>query len=408
MADAGRIDIEIVTNTHQVCTVRVGSTRPQLARLLVGRSPSAAAQLVPMLFSVCGKAQGLCAKLATDAAESATNQATNQTAVPEPARPQGVIDGPATSKPACSDADLAALVGEIAFEHLWRLWIDWPALLGLPARRQDLAAVAGPLRAAHAALAADSLGRVLQAELGAPLGQGGSVDFDAGLATLAPEAVIGLGGWAPRPAGWPGLLDRLRGLDLPALSRSPALHPHWLPCLSLAQQSGQWPDPWPDDFPQAPTYGGEPAETGPIARHAQHPVVSAWLKAGFPVVARVVARMVAVVECAQVLSGRPHAYALVEVRRLGSGQAVARVETARGQLMHRVSVEPATKPEDRGRIVRYDIVAPTEWNFHPAGTLARALVGLPVRDRAMLQRHVQALVLALDPCVEYGVSWIQA
>ncbi len=63
---------------------------------------------------------------------------------------------------------------------------------------------------------------------------------------------------------------------------------------------------------------------------------------------------------------------------LGAGEGLAVAETARGLLLHRARVVD-------GKVADYDIVAPTEWNFHPRGALARrASRGLsgPRRRRA--------------------------
>ncbi len=51
---------------------------------------------------------------------------------------------------------------------------------------------------------------------------------------------------------------------------------------------------------------------------------------------------------------------------LPEGQGIAQVEAARGRLVHRVVLES-------GRITRYQILAPTEWNFHPDGVLVQGL-----------------------------------
>jgi Ni,Fe-hydrogenase I large subunit len=79
------------------------------------------------------------------------------------------------------------------------------------------------------------------------------------------------------------------------------------------------------------------------------------------------------------------------------GDAIAWVETARGVLIHRATVEGE-------RIARYQIVAPTEWNFHPRGALAVELEALRATDRGTLDRRVDLLVQSLDPCVTYGVE----
>jgi Ni,Fe-hydrogenase I large subunit len=52
----------------------------------------------------------------------------------------------------------------------------------------------------------------------------------------------------------------------------------------------------------------------------------------------------------------------------------------------------------------YRIVAPTEWNFHPQGALATALVGAPAGDAAAARLAALRLVNSLDPCVNCSVE----
>ena len=66
---------------------------------------------------------------------------------------------------------------------------------------------------------------------------------------------------------------------------------------------------------------------------------------------------------------------------------------ARGLLTHAVEL-------DAGRVRRYAIVAPTEWNFHPAGPLYRELEGRPARDAGAARRALEIAAATLDPCVE--------
>jgi Ni,Fe-hydrogenase I large subunit len=74
---------------------------------------------------------------------------------------------------------------------------------------------------------------------------------------------------------------------------------------------------------------------------------------------------------------------------------VAGVETSRGLLLHLVRLA-------NGKIDQYRIIAPTEWNFHPAGPLAEALADLPADAR--LDTRARQVALSLDPCVEYGIN----
>ena len=73
------------------------------------------------------------------------------------------------------------------------------------------------------------------------------------------------------------------------------------------------------------------------------------------------------------------------------------MQTARGLLLHRVCLE-------EGRVAHYQIVAPTEWNFHPAGALVRGLRTIVTDDSEALEQRTRLAVQALDPCVAFHIE----
>jgi hypothetical protein len=82
--------------------------------------------------------------------------------------------------------------------------------------------------------------------------------------------------------------------------------------------------------------------------------------------------------------------------RLGDNLGAAAVETARGRLYHLVELDR----DDR--VARFHCLAPTEWNFHPRGPLARML-----RDATLpadAHEAIDQLIAAFDPCVGYMLS----
>jgi coenzyme F420-reducing hydrogenase alpha subunit len=83
---------------------------------------------------------------------------------------------------------------------------------------------------------------------------------------------------------------------------------------------------------------------------------------------------------------------MAEMPAAAAGDGLGRIEAARGCLVHRVELR-------EGRVARYQILAPTEWNFHPDGALVRGLAGRAAGDDAAWRARL--LVAALDPCVTY-------
>jgi hypothetical protein len=64
------------------------------------------------------------------------------------------------------------------------------------------------------------------------------------------------------------------------------------------------------------------------------------------------------------------------------------------------------RPNLEGGLIRdYRILAPTEWNFHPQGVVARGLATLsPSTDERDLRRQAGLFVTLVDPCVDYLLS----
>jgi uptake hydrogenase large subunit len=157
---------------------------------------------------------------------------------------------------------------------------------------------------------------------------------------------------------------------------------------------------------KAPRYDGRTVEVGALARQiVDGTALARALVAGGTtgVAARVVARLV---EVARVLlamerwvggfeRGAPFC---VEGGMPTDGSGVGLVEAARGSLGHWMTVRG-------GRITRYQIVAPTTWNFSPRdgagvpGPLERALEGLDVGALGARAPAIQHVVRSFDPCM---------
>lgn len=242
---AGRVEIALRRRDGAVAAeLRV--LRPTAADAMRGRGADEAQRLLPMLYSICGVAQGTAARLAVAAARG------------EAAAPR--VD--------------AAVLAEGRREHLWRLLLDWPALLGLP---REEALLAEALRR----LKDGSFEGWREGALRAPLGR-----IDAAL-------------------------DRFGGEAVPS---------RLLPVLSAAQTLAAWPR-LDAGFAARPQWQGGPAETGALAR-------AGGGNAGWP--ARVRARIAEVF--ADSALGRVESIGVAP----GVGRAV--VETARGMLMHEAAL----------------------------------------------------------------------
>jgi len=357
----GRILITLRQDADGQFSMRIGSTRPQLAqRLMAGRAPTEAAHLAGTLFTLCKRAQRLAADLACRAALG-----------------QGV--------PSELDAQVARRVlAEQALEHAWQLLVSWPEHQG---GAPDLATLL-PLRQA-----ADDPERLAE-----------------GLETALRHRLLGLapGAWLAQDAAGLDAWCRAAGTPvagyLAALAQGPDLgisEAQLLPLAALDAQAAHTLARLALDethWCARPLWAGRPAETGAIARLAAHPWVADWVaRRGRGVGARQLARLLELARLPERLRHAgpdPH---LVRAWSPEPGLGVAGVETARGLLLHLVRL-------GAGRVADYRIVAPTEWNFHPAGPIAESLSGLGTEPDPI--PAARRIAHSLDACVAIEVRQV--
>lgn len=259
----------------------------------------------------------------------------------------------AQAQPLAGDA-LTLLAREVALEaigeHLWRLLLDWPVLFGHPQRKDEFLSWRKRLLSAKTLQDSESLAQALLQ-------------------------------WLPA---------------LPVYScpeRAQSLPAPLLPWRGAADWAAVGLD---DGFVSEPNLSGTPAETGALARRAGEAAVATLLATNQRVAARLEARRVDLEFLARALIDPALLGGWLDSARLDNNTGVARVETARGLLLHLMQVKD-------GRVEGYAIVAPTEWNFHPRGAFSGEIVGSPAATRDEVEMLARRLVLSLDPCVSYEV-----
>ncbi len=371
MFSEARLEVALSVRGGTVAEVRIRSSRlVQASKLFAGRTPGEVTKLLPTLFALCGTAQVLAGMGAMERA--------------------GKLEVEAAHLPARRLMALAEMVSE----HGLGMARDWPALVGAT---PDLTA-------------AKRIKTAMSVVRGALYPTG---DWNRpGGGTLDPqrERLI------PALAAAKGALTELLGVDAhAALNDLPAfLAGPYTPAARLLAEAGALADfgaaaflpmpECPDDLPTRlaedadgaylarPDCAGTVFETGPLARMAWHPAVRAVMaRHGAGLLARLVARVAelasALHEMAELMQDLKPAPACDMA--LADGAGIGLVEAARGLLAHRAELEG-------GIVTRYQILAPTEWNFHPQGPLARGLKGAAAAD---IERRAALLVHALDPCV---------
>jgi len=322
--------------------------RPAAGTVLAGRPAEAAATLLPSLFALCGQAHGLAARLVVEAARGGRAEAV--------------------------DAMRDALEAEIVREHVRSVFLDWPqqpAVLddsGLATRQAAL--LACPLfrsKPAHA----DIVSWVATHVFGRPPGAWHAVfESDASLeAWCAQRATV--------PAQWlAAVIDdaRLCGqAPFPALPLEPdpssrselcdwLLEPDRCPWLGPAYETGCWLRGRPPRHAADRLVARLSEIAGRVLGLAPRPCVAAW-------------------------SPRP-------------GRALIFVEIARGVLIHAAQLDTS-----RTTLVAYGVQAPTDWNFAPAGPVARALdAAAQAAEPVRLERLARLVATAYAPCLPFEVA----
>jgi uptake hydrogenase large subunit len=341
--NGGHLVLHAQVRGDTVTRATVVSTRPVVSALFAGRPAAFALACIPRAYAVCGMAHEAAARGALAAARGADVETPETTALER------------------------RVATEAIREHLWRLMLDWPRQLG---RAPDRAGYAAWYRLASEAIATGEYGPVATA-LDTRLGDevlGAPVDVWRRAEALAdlPPAARGVASWLPMLCGWPvGRDDGRRpagGAGLPE---------------TAVERSAQ----------TAPV----PAGDGP----GTLPLVGALWRADERIAARVAARVAALCELAHGLAtATPQRR--VATRAPAPGVGIARVDTARGWLQHRVRLEEET-------VLQYDIESPTDRLFARDGAWVRESVGTRCADPAGLRRFLEAWALALDPCVPYAV-----
>jgi coenzyme F420-reducing hydrogenase alpha subunit len=353
----GSLTVDVAWDGERIVDATPRSRRPlQIARVLEGRTPDDACACVQRLFSICGQAQLAAARAACDAALERSDA-------------RGTLD-----------AECRVIV-ECAREHAWRLLLDLPPLLGEVPGTSELAQLrSGSAGDGDWRAVADTLERTIErCLLGMPSWAWMENDADAWLAQ-----------------GTTSIARSVRRLLAEPDWMNEAIALPWLTADML--RTGIAPGLEADaGYEIAPVWQGQPAETGAWPRQRMHRHLRG--RAGH-LARRAMARLIELVECPGRLralsEGRRPAGSLRAVR-LAPGRGIAAVETARGTLIHQVTMAG-------GKVSHWRIVAPTEWNFHPRGPCRLALEGMPAASESEAARLALLAAAMLDPCVGYHVE----
>lgn len=367
---------------YRVNRVSIGSNRLRLGSpFLQGKPLEVAPKLTGMLFSLCGIAHSI-------AAQRACAQAVGH-----------------TPSAGAESQQMFQIHAEALFEHLLRLAKDWSVALANtspPAfKLQALFKLKRELQqATDPASALAGIQHWFTTHLlGLPAERWLNYCAQGDANKLSVFGIVGNLIGVLRMQGW----ESIGNAPWQAL---PDLPPDWWDMRLRATDA--------EIFMACPDVDGLACETSSLSRQWHHPALACWrVRYGSGLMTRLLARVLDMLACWEALNrcgegaagygdisesaGAAHA------KQEGAGamitSAVALLPTARGLLAHRVT-------QQGGLINTYQMVAPTEWNFHPKGSLYHMLHGLVGRNEAELRAKTQSLVAALDPCVAYHLEMI--
>lgn len=354
LAFRNEIDITVWLAGGTIADVAIQPrSRPPLTRLFAGKPAASLLTVLPRLFSLCSVAHQVAFLSAVEAAQG--QQAT----------------------PAAARSRVTAVVAERLTELLRSLFVGRLALdaanaAAVRAMMQASTVLGGASEGVSETLRREAVARIKAALAGLGIGGEGQA--------LAPGSALAVH------------LERCGGEELspPPAEQSFLTAADDLDVVTSLLAGGA-------AYSDAPELCGKIPETGVWARRARRePVLPAAGSA-----ARLQARIAEVARlCAWLERGDGDLDdGVVASYRLAAGKGAAAVECARGRLYHAVVLDEAD------RIVNFEFVAPTEWNFHARGPLVRSLKGAVLTAGRRGQDAVRALVGAFDPCVGFNLSF---
>lgn len=380
MSIEGRLKINLRRGAGRSLQVQIDSSRPvHASRLFHGRAMAEALELLPRLFSVCATAQACAGARACE---------------------QALGLRPGTHAEQLRDCLVSM---ETVREHLWRILLDWPAFIGESPEPEGMNGMLALQREHRRMLTAgddpfqlSAAGRYPRPAAARGLLENVGLALNTTVFAMTPSRWLDI----DRPETlekWTAtgttvaarLLDhvlRMGWSDSGACEMAPLplLAPAW---LNQAMQE--------ETFVETPRWNGECCETSSLTRVDSRLLQHLCSRHGNGLLVRLVARLTELAQLAQrLLPDRVKRVeeAPVSVQNPGIGRAAA----ARGELIHRVCVA-------HERIVSYQILAPTEWNFHPRGVVAGSLATLQ-GNRTQIEQQARLLINAIDPCVGYDLS----
>lgn len=408
MGIEGFLDIQLTMNKSVISDVEIQSSRPVYAsQVFIDKSVNDSLSMLPLLFSICGVAQA-CAGIR--ACEQALGLQVS-------AHVEQVRD---------------KLVNmETLREHLWRIILDWPNFIDKYALNKQLA---------NKKIHAQDMSEILKCQQNyRKLLTSGSNPFllEQDISSFSTEnsaknsqpikqlhQLLEKSIFAMSPAKWlemdtieklqywfessetiaANLLKQIHQNEWQSLGHNTieglftstieALDSEVLDLAALSEKFEN------NNFVKHPQWQNTCYETNSLTRTDSVLLQNLQHHWGNGLMSRLVARLTEMAQIAQNLLDdvdKPIQTISLKKSEL-DGDGIGIVSAARGLLIHHVSIE-------QSQIKKYQILAPTEWNFHPQGVVTQSLIGLQ-GDTEQINTQADLLINAIDPCVGYKFCMI--
>jgi uptake hydrogenase large subunit len=384
----GLLNIDLYPNKMAQQRVEISSSRPLKAcKVMIGKTPEEVLKVLPLMYNVCGVAQ----------ARTSLRAIQNNLSIEE-------------KRNAEAAREMLVLV-ENAREHLFRILIDWPTLFKLEQDQSQLPLLGRLIKEFKVALFANGDAFSLDSQL-QPDGQLLRQLIEQ-LENTLQQAI-----YHQPTEQWLQIsdIDTLynwsKGYDSTATNSLSIICDHgWtsqgfsrldsLPELDSNELMQRFNDSTAEQFIAQPEWHGKQYETTSLSRQMEQPLIKSLAQEFHnTLITRWVARLL---ELARIPTQLRQLMTDIEssdsiaTNSSNSNIGLAQTEAARGRLIHRVEIE-------NGLISQYQILAPTEWNFHPQGLIAHSLGNLTSKDPDLLQQLARLMINVIDPCVSYELK----
>ena len=369
----GQLDVHLVWREGQVCDVHVNNARPkQISRIFIGKPAHEVVELIPMIYSLCGVAQKVAA---LQAIESCMGYQASQTLC----RARGFV----VAAEGVRELVLRVLDGWIEDEHQLRAkvtqWFSavnqqfgWALTLAPTnelVERGDRAEQQEAVCIEFTQTLAAMLAQIGVETLGADAGINGSeVRVNSDLKGLFTSPSIKLG-------------DASQALDL----SSKSIQAELLEALKKPSAFGFCAQPSLNES----CFENSLFTLSKLSKHLKY-IDNETL--GNTLARRYVSLIQTLRSLPEQMLKQPEQW-LIASHFAGLGL----VKAARGGLAH------YAKLNHQQQLLEYQVVAPTDWNFHPKGTLFQMLKGASVTEE-QLPLLVNTLIKLVDPCVQWQLT----